>query len=286
LPTSPRAWPSEASAQLWRPGLVGVTSSSASAAPVTTAYTCATPIGAKQFPVVVDIALLPSTAPAGFPVPAGLLSFNSTLTVPADTAPVLSGAGVTGGKSDDFGTSFGDTVAKAPVLWNTATTNGDGSITYSGKGTNAAFQLPEAGTYSVNMPKTFNLAATNAWGGTVVRVTCTSAAPSALGTIELSKQASKVKAKAAPKAAKKGAVVTVKGKVTNEYVKTGGPEATGKVIIKDGKKKVGTAKLKKGKFVVKLKGLAVGSHKLTVLYKGDGYTDKGKSKAVTVKITK
>ncbi len=99
----------------------------------------------------------------------------------------------------------------------------------------------------------------------------------------LSKQASKVKANA-PASAKKGAVVSVKGKVTNEYRKTGGPVPTGKVIVKDGKKKVGTAKLKKGKYTVKVKGLAVGSHKLTVYYKGDGYTDKGKSKALKINI--
>ena len=97
-------------------------------------------------------------------------------------------------------------------------------------------------------------------------------------------QKATVKAKATPASAKKGAVVTVKGKVTNEFVKTGGPEATGKVIIKDGKKTVGTGKLKKGKFTVKLNGLAVGSHTLTVLYKGDSYTDKGVSKELKVTV--
>ena len=88
----------------------------------------------------------------------------------------------------------------------------------------------------------------------------------------------------APASAKKGAVVFVKGKVTNEYQKSGGPVPTGKVIVKDGKKKVGKGKLKKGKYKIKVKGLAVGSHKLVVYYKGDGYTDKGKSKKLKVTI--
>ena len=35
---------------------------------------------------------------------------------------------------------------------------------------------------------------------------------------------------------------------------------------------------------MKVKGLSVGSHKLTVYYKGDGYTDKGKSKALKINI--
>ncbi len=271
------------SAALATAGLVGVTGTSASAAPVSTTYSCTGAGQTFNVPVTVDIATLPKTAPAGFPVPAGLLGFNSTLTVPNPPASTLTTLGVTGGKSDDFGTAFGDTVAKAPVVWNTATTNPDMSVTYSGKGANGAFQLPKAGTYSVNMPKVFTLTTTG--GSTPITATCTSATPTQIGSIELSKQKSKVKAKA-PKSAKKGAVVSVKGKVTNEFVKIGGPEATGKVIVKDGKKKVGTAKLKKGKFVVKLKGLAVGSHTLTVQYKGDDYSDKGVSKKVKVTVTK
>jgi Bacterial Ig-like domain (group 3) len=276
------------SAALATAGLVGVTSTSASAAPVTTNYTCATPLASFPIPVSVDIALLPSTAPAGFAVPAGLLSFNSTATVPgaAQTAlDSLPGGPVTGGKATDFGTAFGTTVAPAPVAWTKpAAADGSGNWVYTGKGSNGAFLLPKAGTYSVNMPSKFTLLATNASGATVATATCTNAAPSALGSITLSKQKSTVKAKATPASAKKGATITVKGKVKNEFSKVGGVAVTGKVIIKDGKKKVGTAKIKKGKFKASIKGLKVGSHTLTVLYKGDDFTDKGTSKALKVTI--
>ena len=89
----------------------------------------------------------------------------------------------------------------------------------------------------------------------------------------------------APASAKEGAVVLVKGKVTNEFQKTGGPVPTGKLVIKDGKKKVAKGKLTKdGKYKIKVKGLKVGAHKLVVYYKGDGYTDKGKSKKLKVVI--
>lgn len=266
-------------------GMVGVTSTSASAAPVSTTYNCTAAGQTFPVPVSVDIALLPSTAPAGFPVPAGLLSFNSTLSVPDAVQQLLNGAvNNTGGKSDDFGTAFGSTVAKAPVAWTKPAAATNGFWVYTGKGANGAFTLPKAGSYSVNMPSTFTLVTT---GGTApVTATCTAAAaPAQIGTIVLSKQASKVKAKA-PKSVKKGAVVSVKGKVTNDYVKTGGPEATGKLIIKDGKKTVGKGKLKNGKFVVKVKGLGVGNHKLVVTYKGDDFTDKGKSKTLKVRVTK
>jgi hypothetical protein len=273
------------SAALATAGLVGVTGSSASAAAASTTYTCTTALGSFDAPVSVDIPLLPSTAVAGFPVASGLLSFSSTVTIPGTVQAALDTLTVTGGKSNDFGTAFGDTVATAPVTWTKpAAADGSGNWVYTGSGVNSQFVLPKAGTYSVNMPKQFTLDATKADGSTAISASCTSASPATIGTITLSKQAATVKAKAKPKSIKKGATVSVKGKVTNEFGKVGGAPVTGKVVVKDGKKKVGTAKLdKKGKFVVKVKGLAVGSHSLTVLYKGDDTT--GKATSSTVKVT-
>jgi len=265
-------------------GMVGATGTSASAAPVTSPYTCTTPFGAVSGTISVDIALLPPTAPAGFPVAAGLFSFKSNLTVSNATATALAGFGITGAKSDDFGTAFGEAVAKAPVVWNGAPTSDGTNTTFTGAGSNNAFVLPAAGTYTVAMPKAFTLLATNASGATVVSAPCTTTTPATIGTLTLSKQNAVVKAKAKPKSAAKGDVVSVKGKVDNDYSKTGGPVPTGKLIVKDGHKKVGKGKVKNGKFVVKIKGLAVGQHSLTVIYKGDDFTSKGKSKAIKVAV--
>jgi hypothetical protein len=273
-----------ATAALATAALVGVSASTASAAPVTSTYACTVP-GQPAFnvPVSVDIALLPASAPAGYPVAAGLFGYSSTLTVPEAVQNQLTAFfGNTGAKSDDFGPAFGDTVTKAPVAWTKPDAATAGNYVYTGKGANVAFNLPKAGTYDVTMPKTFTLVTTGGTGS--VSATCTTAAPTKIGTIELSLQKSKVKATATPKSAAEGALVTVKGKVTNEFVKTGGPEATGKLIIKDGKKKIGTATIKNGKFKAKIKGLAVGSHSLTVLYKGDDFSDKAVSKALKVTI--
>src|SRR3954470_25063460 len=214
-------------------GLVGVTGTSASAAPVLNTYTCSAAGQSFPIPVSVDIALLPTTAPAGFPVPAGLLSFNSTATVPGAVQTLLTGTvNNTGAKSDDFAAAFGTTAAKAPVTWTKpAAADANGNWVYTGKGANGAFLLPAAGTYSVKMPSAFTLVTT---GGTApVTATCTSAAPSTLGSITLSKQASVTKVKAVKKI-KHGKVETAKIKVTNDYSKTGGPVPTGKVTIKDG----------------------------------------------------
>jgi hypothetical protein len=272
------------SAALATAGLVGVTAATAQAAAVSSDYVCTSPFGPIAANISVDVAV-PATAPAGFQVPAGLLSFKSNLTVSNATASSLNGAGVTGGKSDDFGTAFGAVVAKAPVVWSGPPTTDGTNTTFPGKGANAAFQLPAAGTYSVTMPKQFTLVATNSSGGTVTTANCTTAAPAQIGTITLSKQASTTKAKA-PKSAHKGDVVTVKVTVKNEFQKTGGVMPTGKLIVKDGKKKVGKGKLdKKGKATIKVKGLSVGTHSLTVVYKGDAYdqSSTSKAKSVTVK---
>ena len=267
-------------------GLVGATGTSASAAPVSSTYTLHAHRSARsRAAVTVDIALLPPTAPAGFPVAAGLFSFKSNLTIDDATAAALGALGVTGAKSDDFGTAFGDTVAKAPVVWTGPPTSDATNTTFAGKGANGAFLLPKAGSYTVAMPKTFTLFATNASGGTVVTAPCTTAAPATIGAITLEKQASKVKVKA-PKKIKQGAVVSVKIKVTNDYSKTGGPVPTGKVTIKDGSKTIGKGKLKNGKVTIKVKSLAVGTHNLIVKYAGDGYTNKSKSKKLKVTVTK
>jgi hypothetical protein len=266
-------------------GLVGATGTTASAAPVHTTYTCVNPAPFSfSADVTVDIALLPSSAPAGFPVPAGLLSFKSDFTTDNGTAGLLGGLGVTGAKSDDFAAAFGSTLAKAPVAWTTATT-GTTTTTFSGKGANAAFTLPAAGNYTVSMPTVFNLQGTNASGQPVPGITakCTTTAPAKIGSIALSKQASVTKAKG-PKSATKGKVVTLKVKVSDDYSATGGVVPTGKLIVKDGSKKVGKGKLVNGKAKIKVKGLKAGKHKIVVTYKGDSFNAGSKSKAIKLTV--
>ncbi len=78
--------------------------------------------------------------------------------------------------------------------------------------------------------------------------------------------------------------MTLKVKVTNDYSKTGGAPVTGKVTVKDGKKKVGKGTIKNGKVNIKVKGLKVGAHNLAVSYAGDSYTDKSKAKKLKVTV--
>lgn len=259
--------------------LVGATAGSASAAPVSGTYACSSGgFGLGDFTTTID-ALLPPTAPAGAAVPAGLLGFNASIKTPANSAGQATLIATTNGKSDDFSFAFGTTTVSAPIAGTGRTANAaDNSFSYTGKGTNAAFVTPKAGTYDISMPAKFTLQGTAANGASTVTATCTAAAPAKLSSVTLSKQTATITAKA--KATK------VKVKVANEYSAKGGEQTTGKVVVKDGKKKLGKGTLKNGKLTLKLKGnkkLTKGKHKLVISYAGDDFTNKAKAK-VTVKI--
>ena len=60
---------------------------------------------------------------------------------------------------------------------------------------------------------------------------------------------------------------------------------TGTVILKKGSRTLDKGKLKKGAAVLSTKALGVGKNKLTVVYKGDSYTN-GSKDTVTVKVVR
>jgi hypothetical protein len=263
-------------------GLVGAASTSANAAEITGTYACSAlgnPVG--NFPLTVSVPLLPPTAPAGMPIPAGLLSATAGLVAPTT---LLTGAGIDGGSVDDFAMTIGSQSISAPLAVTGITDNGDGTSTIAAAGPNTAFRTPKAGTYAVKLPKAFTFSST-AGGTPSVPVDCATDAPATLGNIVLAKQVSVVTAKGGT--FKKGKVAKVPVKVVNDYSTKGGPVPTGKVVAKEGKKVLGSAKLKAGKAVISLgKKLSVKKHKVVVTYLGDSFTKAGKSKTVIVKIVR
>lgn len=74
-----------------------------------------------------------------------------------------------------------------------------------------------------------------------------------------------------------------KVKVAVKKIAKSGVTAKGKVVIYDGKKKVATKSLKKGKVTVTIKANK-GKHKLSVKYLGDANFKAAKSKTVTVRV--
>ena len=248
--------------------LVGMSTTTANAATASSDYQCTSPLGdLGTFSVSIDVPLLPPTAPAGYPIDQGLLSYSGTVVVPAQTAALLGQAGVDGGKADDFAFAIGSALdATAPGTYTKGDANPDGSVNFTGSGANDAFTLPKAGTYAVMMPESFTFTPTSGGNPLPVTASCTTTAPGKLGDVALSKQASTIAAKA--KKTSKGYSLTAT--VANEY---GTP--TGKVVAKLGKKSY-TGTLKKGKAVIALPKTAKGKT-VAVSYKGDGYSEAAKT---------
>ena len=259
-------------------GLVGASTTAATAASTDGTYACSALGNALgNFTMNVDVPLMPPTAPAGFPLTEGFLGMSSVLTIPAAVAPLLGQMQVTGGHVDDYAVSMGSKTIAAPLTVTDLTPNPDGSVAVAASGLNKAVSLPKAGTYEVKLPKSFTFMPSNAGGDvTPAVVSCVTDAPATLASVTLTKQASSV-AVSKVKAVKHTKHAKVPVTVKNEYT-----TATGKVVVKEGKKTIGTGKLKSGKVTVALAKLKKGTHKVVVKYLGDGYTQASKSKAVKV----
>ena len=249
--------------------LVGVGSTAANAAAASGDYQCTSPVGdLGTFPVSIDVPLLPPSAPAGFHISAGLLSYSGLVVVPAQTAALLGQFGVDGANADDFTFAIGSALdVQAPGTYvDSDTPNEDGSVNFEGSGANQAFDLPKAGTYAVMMPETFTFTPTSGGTPLAVTATCTSTAPGKLGDVTLTKQTSTIAAKASKTAKGYKLVATV----ANEY---GTP--TGKVVAKVGTKTF-SGTLKSGKVTIALPKSAKGKT-VPVTYKGDGYSKSAKT---------
>ncbi len=248
--------------------LVGISTTAANAASASSDYQCTSPVGdLGTFPVSIEVPLLPPSAPAGFHIDQGLLSYTGTVVVPASTAQLLSSFNVDGANADDFTFAIGTALdAKAPGTYTKGDANPDGSVNFNGSGANAAFDLPKAGTYAVTMPESFTFTPTSGGNPLPVAATCTTTAPGKLGDVTLTKQTSTITAKAAKTTKGYKIVATVK----NEY---GTP--TGKVVAKLGTKSY-SGTLKSGKVSIALPKSAKGKT-VAVAYKGDGYSKPAKT---------
>lgn len=257
--------------------LVGISATAANAVENTTAYDC-TVLGssAGSFALKVSTPVIPPTATAGQSFPPGLLALDASVTVPAATAGQLGTFGVNGGRIDDYAATLGATTVKAPLKFGPPSAPAaDGSVTMTGSGANEAFTLPASGNYKVQLPAAFTFTPTNAAGDLPVTVACSSAAPGDLGSVEITKAPSTLKAKVKKAGKKYQVTVVVKG----DENQVAAP--TGKVTAKYGKKKV-TKKVANGKAVIKLPKAAAGK-KVKISYSGDGYVAKSKT---SVKIKK
>lgn len=116
------------------------------------------------------------------------------------------------------------------------------------------------------------------------RVTATYAGDSQVSASSATSSLRVVKAKAAVavKAAKK-VRTNQRAKVTVTVNAPGLATFTGKVVVYDAKRKIGTATVnRQGKVAVKLPRLSAGKHRIKVVYQGSALIEKATSKTVTV----
>ncbi|WP_426244806.1 DUF6801 domain-containing protein [Nocardioides sp. LHG3406-4] len=301
--TSRRLAATVAATALSAGALVAATAPVATAAEASTTYTCKFPsLGDKVIPVKVSAPALPTAAAAGLDLPAGAVVLDVTLPADVVGAAKMLGATELGGFSRDMVASIvetGSTTSSADLALNAVDfprkalpavpapmtlSTPAATSTAPAPAMTAPADLPDAGAYSVNLPKAFSFTATRQGGGTLLAdIPCllTPGAVSSLGTITLAKNESETSAKAVKKVTKVGkpAKVKITVEAANEV-----PSGTVKVL--KGTKVLGKATLNKaGTVVVKLKkALPAGVTKVKASYLGDGYTEASKSKKIKIRV--
>jgi hypothetical protein len=269
--------------------LVGASTTAAQAAPIENEYFCDGPT--TDFPLTLDSdipALVTVTEiSAGFDVPGGFLDVTNTVTVPSAVIDGLGAFGITRVEAPGFAGKFGPvTVGVDGVGANVADAqdNGDGTDSFTADGTNAAFEIPAAGSYDLLSPESITLVGKNAGGDTVLTAECALAdgeTNGSYGSVEVTKNDSTTKGKPAKKSFKKGTAAKVKVTVSAPNETPGG-----KVLLKKGTKTLDKGNLNdKGKAVLSTKALKVGKNKLKIVYKGDGYTNPSNG-SVVVKVVR
>jgi hypothetical protein len=263
--------------------LVGGAASTATAATVSNAYTCALPnVYSGDFTATVSGELPVPQYWAGAGVPAGFIPVTVKATVPDDAAGLLGAAGVTQARSDDFGFGLGTSKVGAPIKGSFA--QEAGHTVWNATGANVAFQTPAPGHYDAVLPTSFSI--TTMQGETdSVTLTCNlkDESPQNVGSIDLMQQKSSTVVE--PKVIKVKRGHAAKVPVAASSTSMGGA-VSGKVAATEGKKTLDSTKLKKGLAVLDLgKKLKVGKHKIAVSYLGTPSV-AGSSDKVVVKVVK
>lgn len=262
--------------------LVGLTSTTATAATGTANYNCTNGFTTDVLPLTLsataDLTAFPPFA-TGFQVPEDIVGVEIGIDLSPEVVAGLKAQGINSvgatstGMSFPFGSSAaalkGFNVPSAPL----PATGG-----YSMKTTtaNEQFALPEPGTLDLLMPTSFSL--TNV---IPIPLDCTVAGTQGVvTTYTVVPQNAAVTGKA-PKAVKKGQAFSVVASVVGDN-----KPATGKVSLKAGSKKVGTGTLKNGKATIKLAKGIKKTTTFTVVYAGDTSTNGASSAPFKVTVKK
>lgn len=266
--------------------LVGFAVSTAEAAAPTTDYTCQLPVvGPTSVPMTTSLPALP-TLTAGQLVPAGALSTDLVFGIAPGVAGLL---GTLSAMPSVTGMSFSAGDTAIPVQSFDLGSLVGSSITNTVS--NGAFTAPAAGSYPVMAPESFNL--DTALGS----FPCATTAPAQVGTLTTADEAPAAPTESTTTATLKNKKIH-KGKRARVSVTVarvvpvpvpGLPTfATGTVVVKKGKHKVGSGDLDPSTGAVKIrtsKFKKPGVYKLKVIYKGDQFSNGSRDK-VRLKVTR
>ena len=265
-------------------GLVAATGVAANADTGTASYNCVNGFTPDVLPLEVSIGADLSTLPplpTGFPAPAGAagpIDVSVTLSAAAVNGLLANSITTAGFTSEDMLLPFG--TAQVPLTGVSVAASdltADTAKVLTVTAANGAFNLPDPGSdIPVKMPETFS-----ATGVIPIPINCTIVgdAPS-ITQLTVVKQTPTLTA-TAPKTVKVGQTLKVQATLAANVA------PTGKVVAKEGKKVLGSAKINKaGKATISIKGLKKGTHSILVSYAGDSRSNKSNDYGVTVKVKK
>lgn len=272
-------------------GLVGASSTAATAATGHSVYNCTNGLLPSALPIPVSVdGTLPPSVTTGFPVPPNLLNVNVSFTAPAAVLAGLAPYGATqvGMSSDNFNLRLNNTEVPITGVGAPLTDVVAGQdLVLPSTASVGQFVVPSAGPADIKMPAKFDMnVLTNSTQLPSLPLSCSIAdeTTSEVTAITIDKQTSTTTAKA-PKAVKKGQRARATANVAGAY-----KNAAGKVVVKELKngklgKALASAKLKAGKAALTLPALKPGKHVLSYIYAGNSQTI-GSSFNKTLKVTR
>ena len=264
-------------------GLATVGAAPATAAPSGGSYLCEFPLFDElDVPLSLDVPDLPAELPVGIPVPAGEWDVEGALVLPDFVLTLLAGTLGVSGATHDLNLLFGPDEVPIDLTSPLDSLPAADDIDMPLSGGNRAFVPTRVGPQDLLLSDTFDLAVLDVLGVALLDVSCEwDGDDGPIGTVDVVKQTSSMKAQVAKKRVKDGK----KAKVLVSVLDQLDHGATGDVVATLDGRNVGSGTLKNGATKLKLAPMSLGKHRVTLTYKGSKTVAQA-TKTVVVKVVK
>ncbi len=261
-------------------GGLSLTPQAAHAAQAATTYSCNFGSnGTYNIPVSFALPNLPTAALAGVPIPQQPIV--ATMSLPAGLAAKLVGNGGTlKAAIENLLVTVGLGQLPVSLAGPSATASSGSAATLVAGGFLGSTTPGAPGTLGFAFPSAFDLGVQKGNGAKVGTYSCSQAAPTNAGSVQVSRQTSKMSGKVVDKRVTRSENAQVQVTVRRQV---GDPD--GKVIATSKGQVLGKRKLRNGTALLKLDTLSPGVWKVRLHYNGDTATT-GSTKTVTVHVTR